>query len=83
MVTPRVEEIDRLLGLGGRRGRLYLQTFSAREVVARVKAVLRGTNPEPRSRVRGSKSTRRDDATLDRARLDLTPVEFASCRRLR
>jgi two-component system response regulator BaeR len=44
MVTARVEEIDRLLGLELGADDYICKPFSPREVVARVKAVLRRTN---------------------------------------
>lgn len=46
MVTARVEEIDRLLGLELGADDYICKPFSPREVVARVKAVLRRTAPE-------------------------------------
>ncbi len=44
MVTARVEEIDRLLGLELGADDYICKPFSPREVVARVKAVLRRTH---------------------------------------
>jgi two-component system response regulator BaeR len=78
MVTARVEEIDRLLGLELGADDYICKPFSPREVVARVKAVLR------RSKRRGAPP---EDArvALDEAGLkarvagrdlDLTAVEF-------
>jgi len=81
MVTARIEEIDRLLGLELGADDYICKPFSPREVVARVKAVLRrtvssGGNPVPNG----------VDLVLDRERffaslhgvpLDLTPVEFS------
>jgi two-component system response regulator BaeR len=46
MVTARVEEIDRLLGLELGADDYVCKPYSPREVVARVKAVLRRTRPE-------------------------------------
>lgn len=78
MVTARVEEIDRLLGLELGADDYVCKPFSFREVVARVKAVLR--------RVRQDKNIRTDKAViLDRSmyraeilgkNLDLTAIEF-------
>ncbi|BFI96108.1 MAG: response regulator [Rhodanobacter sp.] len=45
MVTARVEEIDRLLGLELGADDYICKPFSPREVVARIKAVLRRTRP--------------------------------------
>lgn len=46
MVTARVEEIDRLLGLGLGADDYICKPYSPREVVARVKAILRRCQPE-------------------------------------
>lgn len=48
MVTARVEEIDRLLGLELGADDYICKPFSPREVVARVKAVLRRSRGAPR-----------------------------------
>ncbi len=77
MVTARVEEIDRLLGLELGADDYICKPFSPREVVARVKAVLR--------RTRGGNSVRFQGMVLDEERyratlhgrdLELTAVEF-------
>ena len=47
MITARVEEIDRLLGLEIGADDYVCKPFSPREVVARVKAILRRANPAP------------------------------------
>jgi two-component system response regulator BaeR len=83
MVTARVEEIDRLLGLEVGADDYICKPFSAREVVARVKAVLRRTRAnrektEPRIQIDDDGMT----ATLEGRRLDLTPVEFRILRAL-
>lgn len=79
MVTARVEEIDRLLGLEFGADDYICKPFSPREVVARVKAVLRRLQPQ----APGAASTGgfvldepRYCATLDGRPLELTPVEF-------
>jgi len=46
MVTARIEEIDRLLGLELGADDYICKPFSPREVVARIKAVLRRTHPQ-------------------------------------
>lgn len=77
MVTARVEEIDRLLGLELGADDYICKPFSPREVVARVKAVLRRTDPAGAQMETG--------LTLDESRilaqwhgrdLNLTAVEF-------
>ncbi len=50
MVTARVDEIDRLLGLALQADDYICKPFSPREVVARVKAVLRRTRSRRRRR---------------------------------
>ncbi len=77
MVTARVEEIDRLLGLELGADDYICKPFSPREVVARVKAVLRrvGNGPKVRSS-RLSLDESRYRAVLDGRHLDLTAVEF-------
>ena len=45
MITARVEEVDRLIGLNLGADDYICKPFSPREVVARVKAVLRRTRP--------------------------------------
>jgi two-component system response regulator BaeR len=79
MVTARVEEIDRLLGLELGADDYICKPFSPREVVARVKAVLRrSTYSEAGLPGRGLLiDSERYLASYDGAPLDLTPVEFA------
>lgn len=76
MVTAKVDEIDRLLGLELGADDYICKPFSPREVVARVKAVLRRTQPS---------ATAPSPLTLDEERLlvrfnvsevALTSVEF-------
>lgn len=49
MLTAREEEIDRVLGLSLGADDYVVKPFSPRELVERVKAVLRRARPEPRS----------------------------------
>lgn len=82
MVTARVDEIDRLLGLELGADDYICKPFSPREVVARVKAVLRRTN-----RAESESSGLLIDEAKFTARyrgqgLNLTPVEFALLRTL-
>lgn len=77
MVTARVEEIDRLLGLELGADDYICKPFSPREVVARVKTVLRRVNT-PLAAV--NQGLVLDEscylALLDGHKLDLTAVEF-------
>jgi two-component system, OmpR family, response regulator BaeR len=77
MVTARVEEIDRLLGLELGADDYICKPFSPREVVARVKAVLRRTSDGQAIQAQGlvlDEHTYR--ATLHGRDLELTAVEF-------
>lgn len=47
MTTARIEEVDRLLGLALGADDYICKPYSPREVVARIKAVLRRSSPEP------------------------------------
>jgi len=78
MITARVEEIDRLLGLELGADDYICKPFSPREVVARVKAVLRrslsSSGPS-----KGGLDIDRElfSARLNGQSLHLTPVEFS------
>ncbi len=77
MVTARAEEIDRLLGLELGADDYICKPFSPREVVARVKAVLRrsaGREVVPQAELVLDES--RYLATLHGQKLDLTAVEY-------
>lgn len=77
MITARVEEIDRLLGLELGADDYICKPFSPREVVARVKAVLRrGTRVEPQQTTGLTLDQSRYKATIHGMNLDLTAVEF-------
>lgn len=76
MTTAKVEEIDRLLGLELGADDYICKPFSPREVVARVKTVLRrsgGVTPQTDGLVLDELRFR---ATLHGKDLDLTSVEF-------
>jgi two-component system, OmpR family, response regulator BaeR len=76
MVTARVEEVDRLIGLESGADDYLCKPFSVRELVARVKALLR------RPRTSSPKDTglivddAKHEVTLDGQAVELTPVEF-------
>lgn len=77
MTTARVEEIDRLLGLELGADDYICKPFSPREVVARVKAVLRRTGGGTPARPTGLVlDESRYLATLHGHNLELTAVEF-------
>ncbi|QHM71613.1 two-component system response regulator BaeR [Mixta intestinalis] len=79
MVTAKIEEIDRLLGLEIGADDYICKPFSPREVVARVKTILRrcrrpaeeAASPSPLVIDEG-----RFQASWDGKTLDLTPAEF-------
>ena len=81
MLTARVDEVDRLLGLELGADHYVCNPFSPREVVARAKAILRRI--EPKAEAGGT--VRLGSLTLERAAhrisvgksaLTLTPIEF-------
>lgn len=81
MLTARVDEIDRLLGLELGADDYVCKPFSPREVVARVKAVLRRASPtDPASATMTDTALEIDEqryvASYQSHELDLTPVEF-------
>ena len=83
MMTARVEEIDRLLGLELGADDYICKPYSPREVVARCRAVLRRNRRGPAA----ERQTLRIDengwrASYHGVALDLTPVEFRLLRTL-
>ena len=77
MVTARVEEIDRLLGLELGADDYICKPFSPREVVARVKAVLRRAKRGERPAEAGMRlDEARYRAAIGGKDLNLTAVEF-------
>jgi len=81
MLTARVEEIDRIVGLEIGADDYVCKPFSPREVVARVKAVLRRSQPQPAEPqldvgpISMNCATR--EVTLRGRPVSLTPNEFA------
>ncbi|MGI6208747.1 MAG: response regulator [Anaerolineae bacterium] len=87
MLTARTEEADRIVGLELGADDYVTKPFSPREVVARVRAVLRRVSPEapasPLLRVRDLElDLDSHRAALAGQELDLTPTEFALLRAL-
>lgn len=83
MLTARADEADRLMGLElGADDYIAKNPFSPREVVARVKAVLRRARPQPAS----ESPLQVDDSGLRASwqgrDLELTPIEFRLLRTL-
>jgi two-component system, OmpR family, response regulator BaeR len=77
MLTARVEEIDRLLGLELGADDYICKPFSPREVVARVRAVLRRARPiDTNSPPPVVLDQERFEARVHGQVLTLTPVEF-------
>ncbi|MEM9171121.1 MAG: response regulator [Pseudomonadota bacterium] len=86
MLTARVDEIDRLLGLELGADDYVCKPFSPREVVARVKVILRRiANSNATTDTHASSVLRYRDLQMDLERfecrikqhaIDLTPVEF-------
>jgi two-component system response regulator BaeR len=80
MITARVEEIDRLLGLELGADDYICKPFSPREVVARVKAIFRRVHPQPRRPHLVVGAISLDNEThqvmIDKQALGLTPNEF-------
>ncbi|NQY33498.1 MAG: response regulator [Alteromonadaceae bacterium] len=76
MVTARVDEIDRLLGLELGADDYICKPFSPREVVARVKTVLRRTQPKEEFSEQLVLNEERYQVTYHGRSLELTAVEF-------
>jgi two-component system alkaline phosphatase synthesis response regulator PhoP len=81
MLTARVDEADRLIGLELGADDYVTKPFSPREVVARVRAVLRRVSgPEPASRVLSVGDVLLDldkrQASVGGRPVELTPTEF-------
>ena len=76
MLTARVEEIDRLLGLDLGADDYICKPFSPREVVARVKAILRRIGPQASGNAPILLDADRFAVTHAGKSLGLTPVEF-------
>ncbi|AXT39984.1 response regulator [Alteromonas sp. BL110] len=85
MLTARIDEIDRLIGLGAGADDYICKPFSPREVVARVQAILRRTQSQNSSLEQSQRKLVHKDIILDldtyvcerrNETIELTPVEF-------
>ncbi|MEA3192199.1 MAG: two-component system, OmpR family, response regulator BaeR [Betaproteobacteria bacterium] len=76
MVTARVEEVDRLIGLEVGADDYLCKPFSVRELVARVKALLRRPRVAAAAPAGLAIDEEKHQVSLDGKVLDLTPVEF-------
>lgn len=82
MITARIEEIDRILGLEIGADDYICKPFSPREVVARVKVIFRrldamnNTNQQKTYITHLHLDEDKYEAHYKQIRLDLTPVEF-------
>ena len=81
MLTARVEDVDKLIGLELGADDYLTKPFNPPEVVARVKAILRRSSgtlkPPAILQIRGLRlDLERHIATIDDRLLDLTPTEF-------
>lgn len=85
MVTARIEEIDRLLGLELGADDYICKPFSPREVVARIKAILRRSNLSSETAAGSDLFTideERFSVTFQGKPLNLTVVEFRLLKKL-
>ena len=80
MLTAKSDEVDRVVGLEIGADDYVSKPFSPKELVARVRAVLRRARPEPAPRVLAQSAITLDPSrhlvTLHGRRLELTPKEF-------
>lgn len=79
MTTAKVEEIDRLLGLELGADDYICKPYSPREVVARVKAILRRTQSKPDTNLKQLVVINQDKLTVnfEGKSIALTAVEFS------
>jgi two-component system response regulator BaeR len=76
MVTARVEEVDRLIGLEAGADDYLCKPFSLRELVARVKALLRRPRAAAAAPAGLVIDEEKHQVSLDGKEIELTPVEF-------
>ncbi len=82
MITARVEDTDKILGLELGADDYITKPFNPREVMARVRALLRRSHKVvPTARTLGVGDLRLDadrrQVTVDSVRIELTPTEFS------
>ena len=87
MLTAKVDEIDRLVGLDLGADDYVCKPFSPREVVARVRTILRRIQQPPEQRDENRLGYRditleleRHECVVQGRRIELTPVEFKMLR---
>ncbi|MFT2091718.1 response regulator [Paraglaciecola sp. 2405UD69-4] len=80
MVTAKVEEVDRLIGLEIGADDYICKPFSPKEVVARVKAVLRRANPQSKGGLPFDLDSNRLVMSIGQQSIALTAVEFEMMR---
>ncbi|NII72460.1 two-component system response regulator BaeR [Dyella sp. SG562] len=76
MLTARVEEVDRLLGLEAGADDYLCKPFSPRELVARIKAILRRTHADAADRPLWRIDEAARSIRVGAHPLDLTPSEY-------
>ena len=76
MLTARVEEVDRLLGLEAGADDYLCKPFSSRELVARIKAILRRTRADAADRPLWRIDEAARSIRVGAHPLDLTPSEY-------
>jgi phosphate regulon transcriptional regulator PhoB len=83
MLTAKTEEIDKILGLEMGADDYITKPFSVRELIARVRAIMRRTNPPPANGIseifshNGLQVNYRSyEVSLDGNKLDLSPTEI-------
>ncbi len=76
MITARVEEIDRLLGLGLGADDYVCKPFSPREIIARIKSILRRVEKTSPQDSRLGLDTNSLRITFENKHIELTSVEF-------
>ena len=80
MLTAKADEVDRIVGLEMGADDYIVKPFSPKELLARVRAVLRRAQPPDHGRVLAGGGIMLDEArhrvTVDGAAVELTPKEF-------